>query len=145
MLREGEERVAGPLAEELAPRVGERVQAREVGLGDTDADGPGAETLGAILHRPFSFWRPTIPARAGGNNVQCWIHRGDEMTDLPDADVRERALPYATLQGVTYHLYSRRASAVAPSGSCRTARGATLPPQSLAVRRQPRPPGAGVS
>ena len=42
------------------------------------------------------------------------------------------------------HLYSRRASAVAPSGSCRTARAATLPPQSLAGRRQPRPPGAGV-
>jgi len=34
------------------------------------------------------------------------------VTDSPDVDVRERVLPYATLQGVTCHLYSRRASAV---------------------------------
>ncbi len=55
MLREGEERVAGPLAQELALSVGERVQAREVGLGDAYADGPGAETLGVIVHRSAPF------------------------------------------------------------------------------------------
>src|SRR5205807_3611120 len=68
MLREREERVAGPFAEGLALSVGERVQAPEVGLGDAYADGPSAEMLGAILHRPISFWRLTIPGRADGNN-----------------------------------------------------------------------------
>src|SRR5438105_6028003 len=98
MQREGEERVAGPLAKELAARVGERVQAHEVGLGDAYADGPGAETLGAILHRPISFWRSTIPARAYGNNVQCWIQRGGDVSDWADVDGRELKLPDATMQ-----------------------------------------------
>ena len=98
------------------------------------------EELVALVHADLlrGLTRPRT-GRDGLNAAQvlrAFVLQRVKAWDL--RELRERIADGYTLRIFT-HLYSRRASAVSPSGPCRTSRGATLPPQSLAGRRYPRP------